>query len=112
MKEAAAPGAARTKPDAVAAGKMPRRNKHGIKQGSHRDDACAERDQKSYAEFLVVHFMGWGRADDRHLADLGFDIAAYLDFRSDCGPNQWPATADTWNRRNLNPSNPYLDAPH
>ena len=66
MKEAAAPGAARTKPDAVAAGKMPRRNKHGIKQGSHRDDACAERDQKSYAEFLVVHFMGWGRADDRH----------------------------------------------
>ena len=50
-------------------------------------------------------------ADDRHKADLGFDIAAYLYFRSDCGSYQWPATADTWNRRNLNPRGPYLDAP-
>ena len=52
-------------------------------------------------------------ADDRDMADLlGFDIMAWGFFRSDCGSYQWPATADTWNRQNLNISNPYLDAPH
>ena len=35
-------------------------------------------------------------ADDRHKADLGFDIVAWGFFRSDCGSYQWPATADTW----------------
>ena len=39
-------------------------------------------------------------ADDRHKADLEFDIAAYLDFRSDCGSYQWRSAADTWNRQN------------
>ena len=32
-------------------------------------------------------------ADDRHKADLGFDIVAWFFFRSDCGSYQWPATS-------------------
>ena len=51
-------------------------------------------------------------ADDRHKADLEFDIAAYLDFRSDCGPYQWPATADTWNWLKSKAPKLYLGAPH
>ena len=50
-------------------------------------------------------------ADDRHKADLGFDIVAWVFFRSDCGSYQWPATADTWNWLKSKAPKLYLDAP-